>query len=224
MQHYAADSVHLNATAVEPQNNGFYIGFGKRLFDLCLAVLILPILLPVIAVLAILVRRDGGPSFFGHTRVGLNGKTFKCWKVRTMVVDAEAKLQAYLADNPAAAAEWARDHKLTNDPRINKIGHILRATSLDELPQIWNVLKGEMTFVGPRPVVVAELEKYGPSVSSYLQQKPGITGLWQVSGRNDISYDERVELDVIYLHTRSLMLDLKIIAKTGLAVLDKTGK
>ncbi len=224
MQHFAADSVHLSATAVETNKNGFYISFGKRVFDLFLALLILPILAPVILVLAFLVRRDGGPSFFGHTRVGQNGKAFKCWKVRTMVVDAEAKLKEYLAENPEAAAEWARDHKLTDDPRINKVGHVLRATSLDELPQIWNVLKGEMTFVGPRPVVEAELEKYGTSVGSYLKQKPGITGLWQVSGRNDISYDERVELDVTYLKTRSLMLDLRIIAKTGLAVVDKTGR
>lgn len=202
----------------------FYSGFGKRVFDIGFALLLLPTLVPIIFILWFMVRRDGGPGFFGHTRVGKNGKPFKCWKIRSMVVDAEAKLQAYLNANPEAAAEWERDHKLTNDPRINRLGHILRKTSLDELPQIWNVLKGEMSFVGPRPIVTKELAKYGSSVSAYLAQKPGITGLWQVSGRNEISYDERVALDVAYLSNRSFKQDLKIILKTGSAVLSKTGR
>lgn len=205
-------------------SSGFYAKIGKRFFDLGLAVLLLPVLAPVIFALWLVVRRDGGAGFFGHTRVGRGGKPFKCWKLRSMVVDAEAKLQAYLDANPEAAAEWARDHKLTNDPRINRLGHILRKTSLDELPQIWNVLKGEMSFVGPRPIVTKELPKYGSSVPAYLAQKPGITGLWQVSGRNDISYDERVALDVAYLSRRSFPRDLQIIAKTGMAVLGTTGR
>lgn len=209
---------HLNG------RRGLYSAFGKRVFDILLAVALLPILAPIIAVLSFWVGRDGGSGFFGHKRVGLNGETFRCWKIRTMVTGAEDKLKAYLADNPDAAAEWARDHKLTHDPRITRLGHFLRKTSLDELPQIWNVLKGEMSFVGPRPVVEAELEKYGQSLPAYLAQKPGITGLWQVSGRNDISYDERVALDVRYMRERSFRKDLSIILKTGLAVVSKTGR
>ncbi|GAA6198649.1 hypothetical protein NBRC116598_40940 [Pseudophaeobacter arcticus] len=141
-----------------------------------------------------------------------------------MVADAESRLEAYLKANPEAAAEWARDHKLTNDPRITRFGQFIRKTSLDELPQIWNVLKGEMSFVGPRPVVTKELEKYGQDLPSYLAQKPGITGLWQVSGRNDVSYDERVQMDVDYLEKRSFLIDLKIIGKTALSVLGRTGR
>lgn len=203
---------------------GFYTTIGKRVFDIAFALLLLPVLLPVIFLLSCLVRRDGGAGFFGHLRVGQGGTPFRCWKVRSMVVDAEARLQAHLDANPEAAAEWARDHKLTNDPRINRLGHFLRKTSLDELPQIWNVLKGEMSFVGPRPIVTAELDKYGSSAPAYLAQKPGITGLWQVSGRNDISYDERVALDVSYLDRCSFVTDLKIILKTAAAVLRTTGR
>ncbi|OBY26487.1 sugar transferase [Leisingera sp. JC1] len=202
----------------------FYARAGKRVFDTGFALLLLPVLAPVILFLWILARRDGGPGFFGHTRVGRDGKPFKCWKVRSMVADAEARLQAHLDADPAAAAEWERDHKLANDPRISRLGHVLRKTSLDELPQIWNVLKGEMSFVGPRPIVTRELAKYGSSAPAYLAQTPGITGLWQVSGRNDISYRERVALDVDYLSRRSFAADLKIIARTGLAVLGATGR
>ncbi|KIC36067.1 sugar transferase [Leisingera sp. ANG-M7] len=203
---------------------GFYARVGKRVFDTGFALLLLPVLAPVILFLWILARRDGGPGFFGHTRVGRDGRPFKCWKVRSMVADAEARLQAHLDADPAAAAEWERDHKLANDPRISRLGHVLRKTSLDELPQIWNVLKGEMSFVGPRPIVTRELAKYGSSAPAYLAQTPGITGLWQVSGRNDVSYEERVALDVAYLRRRSFLADLKIIARTGLAVLGATGR
>ncbi|WP_027236010.1 sugar transferase [Leisingera caerulea] len=203
---------------------GYYSRSGKRIFDILFALLLLPVLVPVILILWGVVRLDGGPGFFGHTRVGQDGKLFKCWKVRSMVVDAESRLQAHLDTNPEAAAEWERDHKLTNDPRINRLGRILRKTSLDELPQIWNVLKGEMSFVGPRPIVTKELRKYGSSASAYLVQRPGITGLWQISGRNDISYDERVALDVAYLYRRGFFKDLKIILRTGAAVLGRTGR
>ena len=205
-------------------SRGVYSGFGKRGFDVVFALLLLPAVAPVIAVLWCVVRLDGGAGFFGHTRVGRNAKPFKCWKIRSMVVDAEARLQAHLDAHPEAAAEWARDHKLTHDPRINRLGRILRKTSLDELPQIWNVLKGEMSFVGPRPVVAIELVKYGQSASAYLVQRPGITGLWQVSGRNDISYEERVAMDVAYLSERSFPTDLKIIALTASAMVLRTGR
>jgi len=207
-----------------PAGQGLYSRTGKRIFDLVLAILLLPLLAIVIAALWILVRRDGGPGFFSHSRIGRNGQVFECWKVRTMVVGAEDRLQTYLSSNPAAAAEWARDHKLTNDPRITRIGNFLRKTSLDELPQIWNVLKGEMSFVGPRPIVSAELARYGVSVGTYLDQKPGITGLWQVSGRNDVSYAERIAMDVDYSMRSSLRFDVELIVRTGVSVLGGTGR
>jgi len=228
MQDFALAARHTERAIIHDGQNfetsGLYARFGKRLFDLCFALLLLPVLAPVIALLWAIVRRDGGAGFFGHRRVGRDGKIFKCWKLRSMVVDAEARLEAHLKAHPEAAAEWARDHKLTDDPRITRFGDFIRKTSLDELPQIWNVLKGEMSFVGPRPVVTKELEKYGNSLPAYLAQKPGITGLWQVSGRNDISYGERVAMDVTYLSQRSLRRDLVIIARTALAVVDRTGR
>jgi len=204
--------------------SGLYSGPGKRVFDVLFALLLLPAVAPVILFLWCLVRGDGGPGFFGHTRIGQNGKPFKCWKIRSMVADAESRLNAYLDANSGAAAEWERDHKLTHDPRINRLGHILRKTSLDELPQIWNVLKGEMSFVGPRPVVAIELVKYGSSASAYLAQKPGITGLWQVSGRNSTSYGERVAMDVAYLSRCSFLGDIRIILLTVTAVFLGTGQ
>lgn len=201
-----------------------YRDLGKRVFDLTLAVLVLPILLPLIGVLWLLTRRDGGSGFFGHKRIGRNGKVFRCWKLRTMVVDAETRLREHLEQNPAAAAEWARDHKLTNDPRITRLGRFLRKTSLDELPQIWNVLRGEMSFVGPRPVVRVELHKYGMNRPFYLAMTPGITGLWQVSGRNDVSYEERVGFDVDYFNQVSFITDIRLLALTFFSVVGATGQ
>lgn len=206
------------------ETSGAYVQYGKRILDLILAVLMLPLLAPIILVLAILARRDGGNAFFGHKRVGQDGVPFRCWKIRSMVPDADVRLREHLAENPAAAYEWERDHKLTNDPRITPFGNFIRKTSLDELPQILNVLTGEMSFVGPRPIVSDELQKYGNKARHYLAQKPGITGIWQVSGRNDVSYAERVDMDVDYLERRSLALDISIIAKTGTAVLKTTGR
>ena len=221
---------HLHARSYAPsvgavhQPLGVYHAFGKRAFDLVFALALLPILAPIIFGLWLYSRRDGAPGLFGHARIGQKGKIFKCWKVRSMVADAESRLEAYLKANPEAAKEWARDHKLTNDPRITRFGHFIRQTSLDELPQIWNVLKGEMSFVGPRPVVTKELEKYGQDLPSYLAQKPGITGLWQVSGRNDVSYNERVQMDVDYFEKCSFFLDVKITCKTAFSVLGRTGR
>lgn len=202
---------------------GFYARVGKRVFDTGFALLLLPVLAPVILFLWILARRDGGPGFFGHTRVGRDGRPFKCWKVRSMVADAEARLQAHLDADPAAAAEWERDHKLANDPRISRLGHVLRKTSLDELPQIWNVLKGEMSFVGPRPIVTRELAKYGSSAPAYLAQKPGITGLWQVSARNGNTFVYRNEVDATYEKGLTLGMDLSVLFKTVGVVLKRTG-
>lgn len=218
------NSLRAHKIAVRSKSRTIYIRFSKRIVDLLLALILLPVILPIILVLWALTRRDGGPGFFGHLRVGHNGKPFRCWKIRTMVPNAEARLKEYLAKNPDAAAEWARDHKLTNDPRITRLGAFLRATSLDELPQLCNVLKGEMSFVGPRPVVREEMKKYGFYRTAYLSLKPGVTGPWQVSGRNDVSYEERVRLDVEYLSNASLLYDLQIIAKTAGTVLAKTGR
>lgn len=203
---------------------GLYRRVGKRVFDLALGIAIAPIVLPAIGALWLLARRDGGPGFFAHTRMGQDGKPFRCLKIRTMVPDAETRLVAYLDSNPEARAEWERDVKLTNDPRITKIGHVLRRTSLDELPQLLNVFQGAMSFVGPRPVPAAELERYGAAKPVYLAVKPGITGLWQVSGRNDVSYGERIEMDRRYLRDMSFAMDLRIILKTAGAVLSRTGK
>jgi exopolysaccharide production protein ExoY len=201
-----------------------YARFGKRLFDLLLALLLLPVICPVILMLWLIVSCDGGAGFFGHTRIGRNGQIFRCWKIRSMVPDAELALKNHLASEPAAAREWLRSFKLDDDPRVTKFGSFVRKTSLDELPQILNVLKGEMSFVGPRPVTQRELRKYGPGKSAYLATTPGITGLWQVSGRNSTSYAERVEFDIQYVQQKSLALDLKIISKTAAAVLNQTGQ
>lgn len=193
---------------------GLYRRFGKRLFDLLLAVILLPLVGAVIAVLWCLVRLDGGPGFYAHARVGERGQTFSCWKLRSMVPDAGARLAEHLASNPAAASEWARCHKLSNDPRVTRIGRLLRSTCMDELPQILNVLLGQMSFVGPRPVTAAELEKYGVDVSHYLACKPGITGLWQASGRTDLTYRDRVKLDRDYSLDIRLLRDLSILLRT----------
>lgn len=195
----------------------------KRLFDLVCASLGLLLLLPLFALLTWWIRQDGGPAVFSHQRVGRDGRLFGCLKFRTMVINAQAVLQHLLATDPAARAEWERDFKLKNDPRITTIGHFLRRTSLDELPQLWNVLRGDMSLVGPRPVIQAELERYGDAVRYYLEAKPGITGLWQVSGRNDLDYPQRVMLDTWYVQNWSLWHDIVILAKTVRVVLHRDG-
>lgn len=202
-----------------------YAGTGKRAFDLTAAVLLLVIFAPAILFLAALVALlDGGKPFISLRRVGRDGRHFPCWKIRTMVVDAEARLKQLLAEDPEAAEEWARDQKLSNDPRVTWLGKVLRSTSLDELPQLWNVLRGEMSLVGPRPVTDAEMVRYGDASASYVSVRPGVTGLWQVQGRNSVSYDERVRLDVEYVSRLSFMSDLSILVRTVGAVLNRTGR
>ncbi|MEL7344946.1 MAG: sugar transferase [Pseudomonadota bacterium] len=200
-----------------------YRTFGKRVFDLTLAVLSLPLLLPIIAICWALARSDGGPGFFAHTRIGRNGRAFRCLKIRTMRPDAEALLADLLAVSPAARMEWDETQKLTNDPRVTRIGAVLRKTSLDEFPQIFNVIMGQMSLVGPRPVVAAELDRYGPFASIYSSVRPGVTGLWQVSGRNDLSYGERVQLDVDYVSGLSMMRDIWLLLRTVLEVARRSG-
>ena len=195
----------------------------KRCFDLTTSIAVLIVGSPVLLWIAAKVLASGRPIFFGHRRVGQNGKHFLCYKFRTMAVNADVLLKELLERDPQARAEWERDFKLKNDPRITSIGHFLRKTSLDELPQLWNVLKGEMSLVGPRPVVDAELERYGNQVDFYLEAKPGVTGLWQVSGRNDVSYDTRVYLDAWYVKNWSLFNDIVILLKTVKVIFKKDG-
>lgn len=197
--------------------------FVKRVFDLIASILLLVVLSPLFAYLSWKIRQSGGGAIFGHVRVGQHGKLFRCLKFRTMVPDADKVLADLLASNPQARAEWERDFKLKNDPRITVIGAFLRATSLDELPQLWNVVRGEMSLVGPRPVIEEELQRYGDQVGYYLEAPPGITGLWQISGRNDISYDDRVELDCWYVRNWSLWYDLVVLVKTVKVVFRKEG-
>jgi exopolysaccharide production protein ExoY len=194
------------------------------LVNVSIATLALLFILPLMLLVALAIfLQDGGPVVFAHRRVGRNGRHFHCLKFRSMAADAETRLADLLARDPAAREEWARDHKLKNDPRITKLGHFLRKSSLDELPQLFNVLRGEMSLVGPRPIVDAEVCKYGSRFQHYCAVKPGITGLWQVSGRNDVSYRTRVALDCTYARSKSLPLDLWIMVATVPAVLCRRG-
>lgn len=189
---------------------------GKRAFDLAAALAMCALFAPVaIGAGALVWKQSGRPVLFKHRRIGFGGQSFNVYKFRTMVQDAERCLAELLASDAEASKEWAESHKLKNDPRVTAIGRFLRKTSLDELPQIINVLKGEMSLVGPRPVVAEELEKYGASLPYYLACKPGLTGLWQVSGRSDVSYAERVAMDVRYAQEQSLLGDLLIALKTA---------
>lgn len=201
-----------------------YTVFGKRALDIFIVVFTIILLLPVILVCAAVTALDGHWPFFGHKRVGVNGRQFRCWKVRSMLADSELHLKAHIETDPAARDEWAKTRKLKNDPRITRFGRFLRKSSLDELPQILNVLKGEMSIVGPRPVVRDELALYGKNQRAYLEMRPGITGLWQVSGRNDVSYDERIAFDQEYSDTFSLKRDVSIILQTFRVVLMFRGR
>lgn len=197
--------------------------FIKRSVDLALGILLVVLLSPVLGVLALLVRRDGGQAVFSHERIGEGGQRFNCLKFRTMVCDADQRLQSLLDDDPEAALSWERDHKLKDDPRITWVGKFLRKTSLDELPQLLNVLRGEMSLVGPRPIVADEIIRYGADYHYYQNARPGMTGLWQISGRNDVTYEERVRLDVWYTRNYSPWLDIVLLFKTIPMVFRKDG-
>jgi exopolysaccharide production protein ExoY len=192
--------------------------------DQAAALVLLVLLSPLLLLIAILVWYfDGAPIVFKHYRVGLHGRLFPCLKFRSMRRDATQRLADLLRDDEAARIEWQRDHKLTDDPRITAIGRFLRRTSLDELPQLFNVLRGEMALVGPRPITVAELAKYGGARWHYFSVPPGLTGLWQVSGRSTMTYPERVALDCNYVERRSLLLDTVILLKTVKVVVMREG-
>jgi exopolysaccharide production protein ExoY len=196
----------------------------KRGLDIGGALALLLLGLPVFALIALCVKADGGPALFAHERVGRGGRRFGCLKFRSMVTDADQRLAALLERDPVARAEWAARRKLKRDPRVTWIGRFLRASSLDELPQVFNVLRGEMSLVGPRPVQATELAvHYGAAAEHYASVRPGITGLWQVSGRSDTSYTARVALDVGYATRPSLRTDLKILLRTPAAVLLRRG-
>lgn len=224
----SANTVFLSPSQSDVPANVVGRAFGPaervRLWCGQLAALLLLVgLAPLLLALAWLVRRDGSPATFEHYRVGCGGRLFRCLKFRTMRPDAERALQELLASDPALRKEWQRDQKLALDPRVTAVGRLLRRSSLDELPQLVNVLRGEMALVGPRPITVAELRRYGSARWKYLSVPPGMTGLWQVSGRNWTSYDERVKLDQLYVKNRGAWLDCKILAKTVSVVLTRHG-
>lgn len=199
-------------------------GALSRFVDVVIAVLALIFLLPLLLLIAIAIKvADPGPVIFRHRRIGRGGRSFDCWKFRSMVVDAESRLEHILRTDPGAAREWAEHQKLSYDPRVTAIGNFLRRSSLDELPQIFNVLMGDMSIVGPRPIVATEAERYGQHFALYCLVRPGITGLWQISGRSDIRYFERVLLDVRYVSTKSTLRDLQIIVLTVPSVLAARG-
>jgi exopolysaccharide production protein ExoY len=195
----------------------------RRCADRLIAAALLVIFSPLMLACAALIRRDGGPATFAHYRVGSRGRVFRCFKFRTMCVDAERKLREVLDSDSALRDEWERTFKLVNDPRVTAIGGWLRRSSLDELPQLLNVLRGDMALVGPRPITLIELRLYGPARWQYLSVLPGMTGLWQVSGRNRVAYERRVQLDDEYVRNRSFWLDCWILVKTVLVVLTRDG-
>ena len=195
-----------------------------RLLDVAVGIVAVIVFGPLLIGLAIAIYvTSPGPLIFAQPRIGKNGREFRCLKFRTMVVDATDRLEQLLASDPAARAEWARDHKLRNDPRITPLGRFLRKSSLDELPQFFNLINGTMSIVGPRPIVNAEVVRYGRRFPDYCRVRPGITGLWQVSGRSDTTYRRRVALDVAYSKHRSLGLNIKIMLMTVPAVLAAKG-
>ena len=197
---------------------------ASRLADIVLASVLLAFILPLWLAVALLIKlQDGGPVIFAHRRLGRGGRTFDCLKFRSMVVNSDVRLAQLLQRDPLARAEWEADHKLRKDPRVTPLGNFLRRSSIDELPQLLNVLTGDMSLVGPRPIVAAEVARYGRWFGAYCAVRPGLSGLWQVSGRNDVSYRRRVALDRLYTSRRSLGLYLYILVKTVPAVLMREG-
>jgi len=213
--------VAKQATRTAPRRGGIYRNAFKRVLDIVLVLMALPIVLPVVAMLALMVARDGHSPFYLQDRVGLGGRVFKLWKLRTMVPNAKVHLEQYLADNAEARQEWDAYQKLTCDPRITVVGHLLRKSSLDELPQLWNVLKGDMSLVGPRPMMTEQRSLYPGN--AYFSLRPGLTGLWQVSDRNESTFAQRAEFDATYEKKVSFFTDARVIVATVGVVLRGTG-
>ena len=195
----------------------------KAMFDVTISAALLLLLSPLMLAIALLIRCDGGPMIFFHERIGAGGRRFRCLKFRTMVPDSAARLQNAIASEPALAAEWVATRKLRNDPRVTPVGRCLRRTSLDELPQLINVLRLDMSLVGPRPIIDEEVPLYGQDIQFYYETRPGLTGLWQVSGRSETSFAERVRLDTRYVRRWTMWRDLAILAKTVQVVLSRKG-
>ena len=197
----------------------------KRLFDILIGIAGLIVMIPITVIVFILnrVNKENGPVFYEQLRIGKNGKYFKIYKFRSMVVGADKILSEYLETHPKEKEEFEQFRKLENDPRITKTGKFLRETSLDELPQCINLLKGNMSLIGPRPVIDGEIDKYGQNRDKFLSAKPGLTGYWQVNGRSNTTYEERINMELYYVDNRSLLLDIKIFFKTFKAIIKKEG-
>ena len=215
----------LRAEATPPYGGTIAVGGQiKRIFDVFFASFVILLTLTLFIIVAIMVKlTDPGPVIYKHVRVGLWGRRFNCFKFRTMFVDSENVLEALLDGDPGARAEWEGNQKLIKDPRVTPVGRFLRESSLDELPQLINVLRGDMSLVGPRPIVPSEMSRYGDRLGSYLSARPGLTGAWQISGRSDCSYEKRVELDSNYVSNWRLSTDLSILMRTVGAVIDRKG-
>jgi len=211
----------LIAEAARPVRRGIYRNGLKRVMDVTLVLLGGIVVLPVVLILALMIARDGHSPFYWNTRVGRGGRIFHMLKLRSMVHDADARLEAHLAADPVAAAEWTATQKLKHDPRITTFGRILRKTSLDELPQLWNVLTGDMSLVGPRPMMPSQQLLYPGR--AYYTLRPGLTGPWQVSDRNGCAFAKRAEFDREYEQSLSLVTDLRLLARTVVVVLKGTG-
>ena len=219
------DHIHeTNARSMEGFSS-LYRRIGKRIMDLSLCFILVPMILPLVMLAVMLVRRDGGPGFYSQHRVGHDGRTFRVWKIRSMVVGADEVLAKYLDENASAKEEWELNQKLENDPRVTKLGEFLRKSSIDELPQVWNVIRGDMSLVGPRPFMPDQKLIYDQagSSASYYRLRPGITGLWQVTGRGKSSFASRVAFDNEYDRSLSLLSDVKIVIRTIGVLLVGTG-
>jgi exopolysaccharide production protein ExoY len=201
---------------------GLYQRYLKRGLDVVLVLLAGPFILVLVIFLGMLIRRDGGPVFYCQDRIGLNGQVFRFWKLRSMVVDADARLAVHIAADPAARTEWERHQKLRNDPRVTPFGRFLRRTSLDELPQLWNVLRGDMSLVGPRPMMPEQRRLYPGE--AYYDLRPGLTGFWQIRERNQVSFADRAGHDTLYAERLSFVTDIMVLLMTVRAVLGATGR
>ena len=221
-QYSSFEAVVADAVFVEDDApRGLYRHHLKRAFDVLAVLLAAPIVLPLVLLLALLIRRDGGSAFYCQTRVGQNGRSFRIWKLRSMVMDAEARMRAHLARDPAARAEWEETQKLKSDPRVTPLGRMIRKTSLDELPQLWNVLRGDMSLVGPRPMMPEQARLYPGR--AYYSLRPGITGFWQISSRNETSFAGRAAYDTRYARRVSFATDFGVLLATVRVVLRGTG-
>ena len=216
-----AEAIVLDQPRAARLANPLYRSLGKRIVDIGLVLLAAPAIVFVVALLAVLVALDGGRPFYTQQRIGRNGRVYTMWKLRSMVADADARLEAHLAADPAARAEWDSTQKLKADPRITAFGRFLRKSSLDELPQLWNVLKGDMSLVGPRPMMTCQRDLYPGT--DYYDLRPGITGPWQVSSRNDTTFADRARFDAAYNREISFVTDIRLLLATVRVVLRATG-